>query len=313
MRPWLRQGLVLSFLTIQNTTLVLVTKFSVRENATPYSVSAVVACAELVKLFLSYLLTLGFHGKRAFRDALCELPVKSRALVVPSALYVVQNNLLFHGVKLLSPTLYMVCSQSKILTSAAWNVLLLGTRINLRQCVSLAILVTGMILVQHGEASRQKISASSNFGETLTGALLVFIAAVTSGFAGAYLEKMYTDGRQERSVWFRNAQLACFSFPVASMLVLWRDVDLVRGGDIFHGFDRIVLCVIILQAIGGLIVAAVLRYAGNVLKCFAISISICACVMASAFSQDEGRQISMVVLLGIGLVLYATFLYSNII
>lgn len=312
---WFRQTVVLCVLAIQNTALVLLTKYSWRKDAMPYSVSTVIVCAELLKLTLSYLLTMILDGRHAVRDSLRELPAKSSQLVIPSALYVVQNNLVFHGVKLLSPTLYMVCSQSKILTSAVWSVLLLDTRITRKQCISLVILVFGMILAQRDEASHQNTSSTGNFrtSETLCGVLLVFTAALTSGFAGAYLEKIYKEGRRERSVWFRNTQLACFSLPVALTLVLWRDAHLVKGGQILRGFDNIVIGIVLLQAIGGLAVAAVLAHAGNVLKCFAISISICACVLVGVLASDGDRQMTLTVMVGVGLVLYATFLYSGII
>ena len=141
------QALALFILTIQNTALVLVTKFSYRTAATPYVVSTVIASAELVKLVLSYVLLVASDGQSAARDALREVPSNATRLAVPSVLYVIQNNLLFEGVRLLSPTAYMVCSQSKILTSAICSVLLLGTRITRKQCVALMVLVCGMIMV----------------------------------------------------------------------------------------------------------------------------------------------------------------------
>ena len=50
----------------------------------------------------------------------------------------------------------------------------------------------------------------------------------------------------------------------------WRDGERLRANEgVFQGYDGVVLLVIALQAIGGLVIAAVLRYAGNVLKCFA--------------------------------------------
>ena len=54
------QALALFILTIQNTALVLVTKFSYRKSATPYVVSTVIASAELVKLALSYILSVSY-------------------------------------------------------------------------------------------------------------------------------------------------------------------------------------------------------------------------------------------------------------
>ena len=59
--------------------------------------------------------------------------------------------------------------------------------------------------------------------------VVVFTAAFTSGFAGAYLEKMYKEaGAKKRSIWFRNAQLAFFSLPVAMIGSVWCDGERLR-------------------------------------------------------------------------------------
>ena len=308
------QALALFTLTIQNTALVLVTKFSYRKSATPYVVSTVIASAELVKLVSSYILLVASDGQSAARDALREVPPNATRLAVPSVLYVIQNNLLFEGVRLLSPTAYMVCSQSKILTSAFCSVLLLGTRITHKQYVALLVLVCGMVMVQCEEGRGQNVpSDGAQTGEILRGMVATLTAAFTSGFAGAYLEKMYKEaGAQKRSVWFRNAQLACFSLPVAMIWSAWRDGEHLHANEgVFQGYDGVVVLVIALQAVGGLVVAAVLRYAGNVLKCFAVSISICNCAVATTLFSDDAHSLSASAILGIALVISSTFLYSN--
>ena len=308
------QAMALFILTMQNTALVLVTKFSYRESATPYVASSVIASAELVKLILSCGLLVTSDGQSAVAAALRDVPASFARLAVPSVLYVIQNNLLFEGVRLLSPIAYTVCSQSKILTSAFCSVLLLGTRITRKQHVALLVLVCGMVMVQGDEGRRQNVpSEGAPAGEMFRGIVAVFSAALTSGFAGAYLEKMYKEaGAKTSSVWFRNAQLACFSLPVALIGSAWCDGERLRVMEsVFQGYDSVVLLVIALQAIGGLVIAAVLRYAGNVLKCFAVSISICSCTIATTVFSNDGHNLSTSAIFGITLVIYSTFLYSD--
>ena len=122
-------------------------------------------------------------------------------------------------------------------------------------------------------------------------------------------------GAKKRSVWFRNTQPACFSVLVAMIGSAWRDRERLRANEgVFQGFDGVVLLVAALQAIGGLVVAAALRYAGNVLKCFAVSISICNCTFATTFlSTNSGHGLSASATLGIALVIGSTFLYSNVV
>lgn len=58
--------------------------------------------------------------------------------------------------------------------------------------------------------------AASNL-QLLPVEFFVFMGSITSGFAGAYLEKMYKEVKNgsKRSIWFRNVQLACFLIAVA--------------------------------------------------------------------------------------------------
>jgi solute carrier family 35 (UDP-sugar transporter), member A1/2/3 len=177
------------------------------------------------------------------------------------------------------------------------------------------VLVCGMITVQNEEGCGSNVTSDRARPEdTLRGMVAVLTAAFTSGFAGAYLEKMYKEvGARTRSVWFRNAQLACFSLPVAMIGSTWRDRERLRANEgVFQGYDGVVLLVIVLQAVGGLVVAAVLRYAGKVLKCFAVSISICNCSIATTLFANDGHNLSVTASLGIALVIGSTFLYSNV-
>ena len=301
----------LLLLTSQNTALVLLTKFSYREQAVPYVVSTVIACSEVAKLVASCLLVAGFDGRIALEGAFREIPSSAFRLALPSVLYVVQNNLLFEGVRLLSPTVYTSCSQSKILTSAFFGVVLLKSRVTRKQIMALCTLVVGMILVQN------EGSSGDDKGVSLRGLVAVFTASITSGFAGAYLEKMYKgvadDKAVQRSIWFRNAQLACFSVPIAIFTAYWRNGEGISSRGVFAGYDGVVLGIIALQAIGGLIVAAVMKYASNVLKCFAVSLSICNCTIATkyVFRVDDNVGLDFNQILGIALVIGSTFAYAS--
>jgi len=312
-----RKVFVLLALTIQNTALVLITKFSYRKSARHYHIASVIVFAEVIKLALSYVLLVTSESHNVANEALRAVPANASRLGIPSMLYVVQNNLIFEGVRLLSPTCYMVCSQSKILTSALFSVLLLKSQISRKQYKALVLLMCGMVMVQYSEQNQTlhfQDARNAHIGETLRGMLVVFTAALTSGFTGAYLEKVYkTCDTIERSIWYRNLQLGCFSLLVALLAMIWRDRELLQMQGVFQGYNSIVLTIILLQAIGGLIVAAVLRYAGNVLKCFAVSISICNCTVATAFLSDKNQIVNITGIIGIAVVIGSTFMYSNLV
>lgn len=313
---WTRQLSALIVLTVQNTVLVLLTKLSFRGGAAHYLASTVVVCAELLKLVTSCVLLAHVDGRNAIMHALRETKSQAVRLALPSVLYVIQNNLLFEGMRLLSPTLYMVCSQNKILTSALFSALILRTSITRSQCVALVLLVCGMIIVQHTEETSHSVyshSVGTHKEHIPRGVFVVVTATFTSGFAGAYLEKLYKENKSKRSIWYCNAQLAIISLPLAILTSCYKDHEQLWTEGVFHGYDRIVMSVIMLQAMGGLTIAAVLRYAGNVLKCYAICISICSVVAATEFCSDSGndsQHLNLVV--GIILVVISIFMYSNV-
>merc|ERR1712137_1203126 len=76
-----------------------------------------------------------------------------------------------------------------------------------------------------------------------------------------------------------------------------------------QGYCGIVWAVILLQAVGGLVVAAVLKYADNILKCFGNALSIVLSCMLSAVLLEEFVPDGLFVI-GTMLVILATSLYS---
>lgn len=72
------------------------------------------------------------------------------------------------------------------------------------------------------------------------------------------------------------------------------------------GFKHCFLC---LQALGGLVIAVVIKYADNILKGFATSLSIILSTLISYFLLEDFNPTSMF-FLGAMLVIAATFLYG---
>ena len=313
---WLLQLSVLSALTAQNTALVLCMKLS---ESRPYIVSTVVVSSECVKFTICCFLVAMFEGQDALIMAFVEVPGNATRFALPSLLYVIQNNLLFKGVRLLSPTVYVVCSQGKILTSAFFGALMLKSRITKMQFLALYLLVCGMILLQSKTKSARAESVHTSGSDmdtsvSLKGIFIVLLACTTSGFAGTYLEKMYKgvgESTANRSIWFRNVQLACFSVPIAMCTAYWQDSERLKREGPFQGYGILVAIIITLQAIGGLVVAAVMRYASNMLKCFAVSASICNCAIATRFLfKDGGEEFGVRQVIGIMIIMCSTFMYT---
>merc|ERR1719193_2106184 len=69
-------------------------------------------------------------------------------MLVPAGLYLFQNNILFIAISNLEAGVYQVTYQLKILTTAAFHVVMLKKTQSTRQVVALVILMIGVSLVQ---------------------------------------------------------------------------------------------------------------------------------------------------------------------
>jgi len=186
----------------------------------------------------------------------------------------------------------------------------------------LVLLMAGVAVVQLPSASGDSASTSSgkqqharaagdpSGGNSMVGLVAVIVACAISGLAGVYFEKVLKDSNSNASLWVRNVQLSFYSlFPAFFIGVVFKDgADIARDG-FFAGYNGVVWLAIAFQAFGGLVVALVVNYADNIAKNFATSISIILSLLASVWLFDFVITVNF--LIGMVVVLYATYLYSS--
>ena len=195
--------------------------------------------------------------------------------------------------------------QLKILTTALFSVIMLSKKLSAIQWSSLVILFLGVSLVQI-----QNTSSGSKSGQDqnqLVGLVAVVISCLSSGFAGVYFEKMLKGS--DASVWLRNVQLGIFGSMTAFIGMWMKDGAAIQEKGFFFAYNPLVWMVISQQAVGGLIVALVVRYADNILKGFATSFSIILSCLASVPLFDY--TITSTFTLGTVLVIIAIYLYGR--
>jgi len=234
---------------------------------------------------------------------------------------VLQNNLLFLGAKLLPTIVYIVCTQTKILATAIMSRLILGTRLSRGKHTSLLFLGVGILLVQQNEDNINTTQQEGNLASETIGMIAVFVASFTSGTAGIVLEKIYkesdnlvSDSMLERkqlmnhTIWTRNVQLSLISLPFALLGVVFQDGESPSTQSFLKGFDKYVWGVILCQAAGGVIIAFVMKFANNILKCLAVAISICCCAVYSVVMGD--LAVNGTLLFGILVVVASVYSFS---
>uniref|UniRef100_A0A914I5B6 UDP-galactose transporter n=1 Tax=Globodera rostochiensis TaxID=31243 RepID=A0A914I5B6_GLORO len=254
---------------------------------------------------------------------------------IPASIYLVQNILVYLAIEQLDGGTYIVTYQLKILTTAMFTVLILKRRLSFFQWMALLVLVAGVAIVLYCDkndcevfSSEPQITSNASLLAKTTnstsiststdrlnckkeknaflGLLYVLVACFLSGFAGIYFEKILKGS--EVSIWLRNVQLSVLSMPILLAIIGVQDFDVIQRKGFMYGFDYIIWSIVLLQAVGGLVVAVVIKYADNILKAFATAVSILVATIASIILLNTKPKLMF--FLGAALVIAAVVIYS---
>ena len=166
-------------------------------------------------------------------------------------------------------------------------------------------LFIGVALVQ---VQKTASSDSTHTQNQIIGLLSVIISCLSSGFAGVYVEKVIK-GSPASFLFLRNLQLSLFC-ALTAVIGMWiTDGSNVHSKGFFHGYNVMVWFVVIQQAVGGIIVSLVVKYADNILKGFSTSLSIIISCVASVFLFSYTITLQFVI--GTTLVILSIYLYGR--
>lgn len=297
-------------LTVQNAALNLTMRMA-RTQQELFISSTAVVMAEIIKL-ITCLFMVGAVDEGGFKHLLAALkkhvikqPMDTFKVAIPSLVYVLQNNLLYVGATHLDAATCQVTYQLKILTTALFSVFMLKKRLHAHQWIALCTLFVGVALVQLAQLNAASDSAHEQ--RPVIGFIAIAIACCLSGFAGVYFEKILKGA--DVTVWMRNVQLCVSSIPLGLCSVFIIDANQVSSKGFYYGYNSLVWIVILLQAIGGLVVAVVVKYADNILKGFSTSLAIVLSCVVSVYAFHF--QLTANFVIGASLVIGSIFLYSK--
>nr|CAG4651972.1 EOG090X098P [Triops cancriformis] len=299
-------------LTLQNALLGLSMRYARTRTGDMFLSSTAVLMSELVKLIACLGLVYREEGNNvqrwvtALHRTIIQQPLDTLKVCVPSLVYVIQNNLLYVAASHLDAATYQVTYQLKILTTALFTVAILRRQLIVTQWLALVLLLIGVALVQLAQTDSPKEAAGSPAQNRLIGFGAALSACVLSGFAGIYFEKILKGS--DISVWMRNIQLSFLSLPFGLFTCMVNDWSQLWAKGFFFGYDAFIWYLVALQAVGGLLVAMVVKYADNILKGFATSLAIVVSCVASIYLFEFNLTFQFV--LGTALVMASVFLYS---
>ena len=339
--------ILLIMMVLQNSATVLVgryTRTSVTNKEDLYDVNHLIVVIELGKLLLSCLFEF-YHTNGNFiqsiRIYILDHPVDTIKILIPALLYLVQNTLLYVALSNLTAPIFQVTYQAKLVTTAIVSVFLLRRSYSVQQWVCLVLLSLGVAIVVLGEQSKSTSASSSSSGSSnshsasrqlledtasvtapaqslLVGLSAVTVACFSSALAGVYFEMVLkvpnaNDATKHppASLWMRNIQLSFFSIVIALAQGMMKGTSSSSPAtqSYLHGFTAWVWILVLLQAGGGLLVAAVIKYADNVLKGLATGVSV---VFATVLSMILfGTPLSNQFIFGATMILAAVYYFSN--
>ncbi|KAF9410585.1 hypothetical protein BGZ94_001597 [Podila epigama] len=314
-----------------------------------YLASTAVFFAELIKLIacvlvLAYQTKSITRTAYILRKDIIEQPQEILKMLIPSGLYALQNNLLYVALSNLEAATFQVTYQMKILSTAVFSVIMLNKRLTRQKWFSLCLLMVGVTLVQLQNVGTPKASepltiintksedGSDHLEESIidtsaetvgdlndldnedggpvqnpfVGLVAVLTSCVSSGFAGCFFEKILKGA--EADMWVRNIQLG-ITGALFSFVAMFFDRERIYEGGLLQGYSLMTWIVVANQALGGLLVAIVVKYADNILKGFATSLSIIISGIISVYFFDF--EPSLQFQMGALVVIVSTYLYGR--
>ena len=196
-------------------------------------------------------------------------------MFVLAAIYGAMNILSFVALQYIGAGEFTICAQLKILTTAAFSVIILRTQLTWTKWRSLASLVLGCILVAspnfsaHSAAVPEHPEHDESGGGylQLLGYGAVLTEVILSGFASIYFEKVVKSTTEVVTIWERNFQLGIYSMAIYVSIMIYEGG--AEGHVAWSNWSFLTFLVACAGAGGGLLVAATLKYADSILKTLA--------------------------------------------
>mmetsp|Transcript_2107 Transcript_2107/g.6075 ORF Transcript_2107/g.6075 Transcript_2107/m.6075 type:complete len:390 (-) Transcript_2107:23-1192(-) len=252
--------------------------------------SAVIIMQECVK-FVIAIFMLSSSGQ--LKPALEGWTVSSWLTIafLPAALYVVQNLSALMAYQNLHPVTFNVLNQTKTLSAALCCWLIIGRKQSKAQIFALFLLLLSALVIEKivrldallgGNGGGDATSAAS---ESLTameprhfthGVVPILVASGISGLAGAITQKNLQSATGCGKLGGKNAVLFSAELCVASLIMLGgslavnSDGKCIQEKGFFADWTPFTFIPILTNALGGIFVGLVTKYAGSVRKGFAL-------------------------------------------
>jgi len=271
-----------------------------------YSVPGSTMLSEALKLVISLgLLAHGLlRGQIAsilHEDSLCEF----FSYMLPAAIYFINNNCIFFILQAVDPTTFQLLSQMKTIFTGLLFRIFLKRRLTAVQYLALVTLACATAVSQL-PSSRHK-DRGVQAAAPMLGALLSVFSSLLSALGGIYNEKLLK-GRPTTSIHWQNIQMYIWGVGFNAIGAWMKDHEALTQRGVLAGFGVAATSVVVCNALNGLAISAVLKYADNIARVYAHAIAMMLTMAASIalFKAPVTPQL----LLAVVLVATSTFQYN---
>lgn len=316
-----RRAFCVLFLCLQYSAYALLRRYATGILHEPWTAQSVLGVGEFLKFGISLAM---IASGPAYTEAPTDLNLSGRLhwllmhsakMAVPALMYLTMNMLGFISLNRIDAGTFAVIQQSKIFFTALFQRVFLGRTLSQAKKCALFTLVLGVLLISL-EARPSRAACTSGAGETpssaveeegfagyMLGVVAVTLDCLLSGLATVYFEKVLKT--TNLTVWDRNLQLAFYSMLI---YIPWSVYE--HPADPLHGWSRNTVLVALLGAIGGILVALVIKYADGLAKNISTASSIVLTTTVSHFLFDGPMNHAIVI--GSLVVVASGYNYQNV-
>ena len=315
--------LCVSALCLQYSAYALLRRYATGILKEEWSIPSVLGAGEAIK-FLIALVCIGASSSASEAPAgplsqrLPYLIMTSGKMAVPAFLYLAMNMLGFVSLRRVDAGTFAIIQQSKVFFTALFARLLLGRKLSVPKWCALILLVLGVTLISlmaqpgagcgpaaAGSPSAFTMATASGvaLSSYAVGVLAVSADSAMSGFATVYFEKVLRT--TVLTVWDRNLQLAFWSMAIYLPWALYE-----HPTNPLSGWSGVTWILALLGALGGILVALVIKHADGLAKNLATASSI-VLTTAAGHLLFNGPMSSAIVI-GSLVVVVAGYTYQNV-
>ena len=253
-----------------------------------YNESTMVLLVEFVKLvfcgavFLIQLRSASPDDKDALHDLSF---TQSLHFLVPSILYAASNTLVYYGLSYINPALFHVFGNIRILTAGFMYRIMVGKKQTDIQWLSLFLIACGALL---SAPAPDKSNPNENY---MLGLFLLVLMTLCSTGASIYTEKYYKK-TQNLSIFYQNSVLYLYGILINFIVVLF--VTSNNDKEIFAGFDKNGLIVLIVQSTMGISLSFIFKYLDNIVYVISLVVSMFITAVISSIFYDFKVSLSFV-------------------